>query len=97
MQDKEDMKIMQVKRWWEKIRKRDEWRSIVREAKAHPGLKGQGRIIIIRRKEDEEDDDEEEEEEEEATTQDESHFFRNPNVHYRTNNSTPLVPRMNTA
>jgi hypothetical protein len=34
----EDLKIMQVRRWWENIRKREEWESITRKAKAHPGL-----------------------------------------------------------
>jgi hypothetical protein len=29
---------MRVRRWWEKVQSKDEWRRIVREAKAHPGL-----------------------------------------------------------
>jgi hypothetical protein len=32
------IKASLVKRWWEKIRKREEWGSMVREAKAHPRL-----------------------------------------------------------
>jgi hypothetical protein len=34
----EDMRFMQVGRWWEKMQSKEEWRRIVREAKAHPGL-----------------------------------------------------------
>jgi hypothetical protein len=34
----EDLRVMQVGRWWEKVRSKEEWRRIVREAKAHPGL-----------------------------------------------------------
>jgi hypothetical protein len=34
----EDLRIMQVGRWWEKARSKAEWRRIVRETKAHPGL-----------------------------------------------------------
>jgi hypothetical protein len=34
----EDMRVMQVGRWWEKVQSKEEWRRIVREAKAHPGL-----------------------------------------------------------
>jgi hypothetical protein len=33
----EDLRVMQVGRWWEKVRSKEEWRRIVREAKAHPG------------------------------------------------------------
>jgi hypothetical protein len=33
----EDLRVMQVGRW-EKVRSKEEWRRIVREAKAHPGL-----------------------------------------------------------
>jgi hypothetical protein len=29
---------MKVKRWKEKIRDREQWRLVVEEAKAHPGL-----------------------------------------------------------
>jgi hypothetical protein len=32
------MRVMRVGRWWEKVRSKEEWRRIVREAKAHPGL-----------------------------------------------------------
>jgi SOS response regulatory protein OraA/RecX len=34
----EDLRVMQVGRRWEKVRSKEEWRRIVREAKAHPGL-----------------------------------------------------------
>jgi hypothetical protein len=34
----EDMRVMQVGRWWEKVQSKEEWRRIEREAKAHPGL-----------------------------------------------------------
>jgi hypothetical protein len=34
----QDMRVMQVGRWWEKVQSKEEWRCIVREAKAHPGL-----------------------------------------------------------
>jgi hypothetical protein len=34
----EDMRVMQVGRWWEKVQSEAEWRRIVREAKAHPVL-----------------------------------------------------------
>jgi hypothetical protein len=34
----EDLRIMRVGKRWEKVGCREEWGSIVREAKAHPGL-----------------------------------------------------------
>jgi hypothetical protein len=34
----EDLRVMKVGRWWEKVRSKEEWRRIVRVAKAHPGL-----------------------------------------------------------
>jgi hypothetical protein len=34
----EDLRIMRVGRWWEKVGCREEWGSVVREAKAHHGL-----------------------------------------------------------
>jgi hypothetical protein len=34
----EDMRVMQVGRWWEKVQSEEEWRRILREAKTHPGL-----------------------------------------------------------
>lgn len=34
----EDLKKMGITRWWEKVFDREEWRHIVREAKAHPEL-----------------------------------------------------------
>jgi hypothetical protein len=34
----EDLRIMRVGRWWEKVGCREEWGSVVREANAHPGL-----------------------------------------------------------
>jgi hypothetical protein len=33
-----DLKKMEVKGWKEKIRDREQWRLVVEEAKAHPGL-----------------------------------------------------------
>jgi hypothetical protein len=33
-----DLKKMKVKGWKEKMRNREQWRLVVREAKAHPGL-----------------------------------------------------------
>jgi hypothetical protein len=34
----EDLRVMQVGRWWEKVQSKEECRRIVREAKANPGL-----------------------------------------------------------
>jgi hypothetical protein len=34
----EDLRVMQVGRWWEEVQSKEDWRRIVREAKAHPGL-----------------------------------------------------------
>jgi hypothetical protein len=34
----EDMRVVHVGRWWEKMQSKEEWRRIVGEAKAHPGL-----------------------------------------------------------
>jgi hypothetical protein len=34
----EDLGVTQVGRWWEKVSSKEEWRRIVRETKAHPGL-----------------------------------------------------------
>jgi hypothetical protein len=33
-----DLKKMEVKEWKEKMRDREQWRLVVEEAKAHPGL-----------------------------------------------------------
>jgi hypothetical protein len=33
-----DLKKMKVKEWKEKMRNREQWRLVVKEAKAHPGL-----------------------------------------------------------
>jgi hypothetical protein len=33
-----DLKKMKVKEWKEKMRNREQWRLVVEEAKAHPGL-----------------------------------------------------------
>jgi hypothetical protein len=38
LQDLEDMGIMHVGMWWKKVQSEEEWRRIVRKAKAHPGL-----------------------------------------------------------
>jgi hypothetical protein len=34
----EDLRVMQVGRWWEKVQSKEEWRCDVGDAKAHPGL-----------------------------------------------------------
>jgi hypothetical protein len=33
-----DLERMKVKRWKEKMMNREQWRLVVKEAKAHPGL-----------------------------------------------------------
>jgi hypothetical protein len=33
-----DLKVMKVKQWMEKTKDREQWRLVVAEAKAHPGL-----------------------------------------------------------
>jgi hypothetical protein len=44
LQDLEDdLRVMQVGRWWEKVQSEEEWSCIVREATGHPGLQCQGR------------------------------------------------------
>jgi hypothetical protein len=35
---KKDLRIMRETKWEEKARNREEWRQMVEEAKAHPGL-----------------------------------------------------------
>ena len=37
--DVADLKVMKIKQWMEKEKDREQWRSVVEEAKAHPGLK----------------------------------------------------------
>jgi hypothetical protein len=34
----EDVRVMHIGRWWEKVQNREEWGCIVKEAKAHAGL-----------------------------------------------------------
>jgi hypothetical protein len=34
----EDLMVIQAGRWWGKVQSKEEWRRIVREDKAHPGL-----------------------------------------------------------
>jgi endonuclease/exonuclease/phosphatase family metal-dependent hydrolase len=34
----EDLKTMKIRQWTEKVKSREQWRQIVKEAKAHPGL-----------------------------------------------------------
>jgi hypothetical protein len=36
--DVADLKVMKIKRWMEKTKDREQWRLVVEEAKAHPGL-----------------------------------------------------------
>jgi len=33
-----DLKVMKIKQWIEKMKDREQWRLVVEEAKAHPGL-----------------------------------------------------------
>ena len=33
-----DLKVMEIKQWIEKTKDREQWRLVVEEAKAHPGL-----------------------------------------------------------
>ena len=33
-----DLKVMKMKQWMEKMKDREQWRLVVEEAKAHPGL-----------------------------------------------------------
>jgi len=32
-----DLKVMKIKQWMEKTKNRQQWRLVVKEAKAHPG------------------------------------------------------------
>ena len=36
--DVADLKVMNIKQWMEKTKDREQWRLVVEEAKAHPGL-----------------------------------------------------------
>jgi hypothetical protein len=36
--DVADLKVMKIKQWMEKTKDRGQWRLVVEEAKAHPGL-----------------------------------------------------------
>jgi hypothetical protein len=38
MDDVAVLKVMKIKRWMEKTKDREQWRLVVEEAKAHPGL-----------------------------------------------------------
>jgi hypothetical protein len=42
-----DLKKMEVKGWKEKMRDREQWRLVVEEAKAYPGLQCRGRRRIF--------------------------------------------------
>jgi hypothetical protein len=33
-----DLRVMKIKQWTEKTKDREQWRLVVEEAKAHPGL-----------------------------------------------------------
>jgi hypothetical protein len=33
-----DLRVMKIKHWTEKTKDREQWRLVVEEAKAHPGL-----------------------------------------------------------
>jgi hypothetical protein len=33
-----DLRVMKIKQWTEKAEYREQWRLVVKEAKAHPGL-----------------------------------------------------------
>ena len=36
--DVADLKVMKIKQWMEKTKDREQWRLVVEDAKAHPGL-----------------------------------------------------------
>jgi hypothetical protein len=36
--DVADLKVMKIKQWMEKTKDREQWRMVVKEAKAHSGL-----------------------------------------------------------
>jgi hypothetical protein len=38
MDDVVDLKVMKIKLWMKKTKDREQWRMVVEEAKAHPGL-----------------------------------------------------------
>jgi hypothetical protein len=38
MDDVADLKVMKIKQWMEKTKDREQWRMVVEEVKAHPGL-----------------------------------------------------------
>jgi hypothetical protein len=38
MDDITDFKVMKIKQWIQKTKDREQWRLVVEEAKAHPGL-----------------------------------------------------------
>ena len=33
-----DLRVMKMRQWTEKVEDREQWRLVVKEAKAHPGL-----------------------------------------------------------
>jgi hypothetical protein len=38
MDDVADLKVMKIKQWMKKTKDREQWRLVVEEVKAHPGL-----------------------------------------------------------
>jgi len=41
MDDVADLRVMKIRQWTEKAEDREQWRPVVKEAKAHPGMQRQ--------------------------------------------------------